>query len=1221
MSDIMVDTFPMEALEETMPFYPNYNGYLEKEADGTCIEMYSLRRIFEYEQMTDKELWVQCDKCKVDGHVKQYVFPSLVIPKDSNRLGKAQLIIIGEAPGREEDENGFGYVGDSGQFLFGMLTQMWKDELPVVMLGNSVMCWPKDNKTPTVSWYKNCGGKFWPRILCDKSLIDDKAMIVVTGAVPYKMLYACADGQPTCSNITAVHGNPCELTFTYGDVTRTFPVFPTYHPAMALRSPDKIPMIIEDFEKMYTAYNRYINLEEGQSLIDGRDENTVDLDKDMISKVYKKMLRPADIDQIMQELEEQYAEYEDKTVCYDVETKYLNTADPTNFIRLAGFGTIKKHTYQFMDNAVGGVAILFKRLRDAGFKVCGHNLWFDMMMSWKERLFECVDDLPEIRDTRIMHKLIDENSVVNKLKLLCMKYFGVPDWSQPLNQFEDADGNVDWTKIPEDDLLKYHRGDLYYNVKLYYLFAEKCASEEVSGHWVIDYVDFKHRLHKELMQTSINGFVVDNNVLGNLITEYSNKRTEVIEWFKQPLFQRVVASINQMDKEMKDAVKGSLCTFPLVEEYNPDKDVFNPNSTMHLGALLAVVLDDAAKTSLIKSLGSKGRTKAGKISLSEGNLEKICEILVEDTNLLGRKTNRFEHLVEGIKKVLECRAVTKVYGTYLDGMCDMMWSDTSVRCQWNVDGAATGRLSAARPNLQQIPRGDTAKGIKQMFVPRYEGWTLMQFDLSQAELRGLGSFTHDKTLKKAFDDGLDLHKFTAAGIFHVPIEQVVKSQRQLAKTINFCITYQGSAPTVAAQAGVPLPEAEAAVKKWHEFYSSVQPWMDERGREVEERGYVTGLWGLKRRLPISMANEADGADLKRQGGNCVDAETEILTAEGWKRYDELHIGDLIVSFNMDTQKLERDVVKAVNIFNDGPYSCIEFSHPSLSAVTTPNHRWPVYDSSTVQKYHFVTTQDMSRKGQHRILRCADGMTSLSESLSYPITDTLLKLMGWLLTDASITNSKIVIYQSLTANGEKVNRIEELLQESGLSYTKTTRQRYLADSNKSYKEACFYIHKSAFTQWFKSCLTKDGALSNEVIFALSEHQAHCIIHEMILGDGYFSFRKDSFCCSNKAKADAFQALCTQAGIATSTHKRHAGRKAVGNIPNKSGYIETKNTYYVINLLRRDKAHIYEHHRKLKQVPLVWCPTTGLEHGLHDGTELYTLQRIAPFRTMLVTSTAS
>lgn len=93
----MLDDFPLEAIEESTPFYPEYNSYLEKEADGIPVEMYSLRRVFEYEQETDKELWVQCDKCKVEGHVKQYVFPSIVIPKDSNRLGKAQLIIIGEA--------------------------------------------------------------------------------------------------------------------------------------------------------------------------------------------------------------------------------------------------------------------------------------------------------------------------------------------------------------------------------------------------------------------------------------------------------------------------------------------------------------------------------------------------------------------------------------------------------------------------------------------------------------------------------------------------------------------------------------------------------------------------------------------------------------------------------------------------------------------------------------------------------------------------------------------------------------------------------------------------------------------------------------------------------------------------------------------------------------------------------------------------------------------
>lgn len=870
MSNVIQDAFPIEALEESMPFYPGYNDYLENDADGIPIEMYSLRRIFEYEQMTDKALWAHCDKCKVEGHVKQYVFPSIVIPKDSKKLDKAKIVIIGEAPGREEDEMGFGYVGDSGKFLFGMLTQMWKDELPVVMLGNSVMCWPTGNKTPTVSWYKNCGGKFWPRVLCDTSLIDDKALVVVTGAIPYKMIHACADGQPTCSNISVVHGQPTELTFTYGDVTRTFPVLPTYHPAMALRSPDKIPMIIEDFEKVYSYYNMWQNTEEGHSIIEGRDENTLDLSKDLISKVYTKALMPSDIDDIMQELEEQYADYEDKVVCYDVETKNKNTYDASNHIRLAGIGTIKKHTYQFMDCAIGSIGELFHRLKEAGFKLCGHNFWFDMMMSWKDKLFESVDELPDWRDTRIMYKLIDDNAPGGTvtLKLLSSKYFGIPDWSQALNKFTDAKGKRDWENIPVEDLLKYHRGDVYWNTRLYYQFAEMCASDEVSEHWVIDYVDFKHRLDKELFQTSINGFRVDFNAARTLINDFRQKKADVVDWFKQPLYQRVVASLHQMEKELKDSVKQSLCTYPLVEVYNPEKDLFNPNSTQHLAALLAVVLDDASKHKIFSGLGNKAKTKAGAISLSEDNVDKICEMLMNDTSLLGKKTGKFDHLVEGIKKVLECRGIAKTLGTYLEGMIDLTWSDLCVRCHWNVDGAATGRLSAVEPNLQNIPRGDTEKGIKAMFIPRSEGRVLMQFDLSQAELRGLGSFTHDAALKKAYDDGLDLHTYTAANMFcGGDMNAVVKHQRQMAKTLNFSIVYGAQAPTVAKNAGISVSEAADALEKWFHVYSGVRPWMHARWNDVEERGYVTGLWGLKRRLPMVLAVEADGADQKRKGGN------------------------------------------------------------------------------------------------------------------------------------------------------------------------------------------------------------------------------------------------------------------------------------------------------------------------------------------------------------------
>lgn len=777
--------FPTDMLGEV--FYPDYNDYLV-EVEGHPVEMYSLSRIFEYEMcgVVDQaqDLWTHCLKCKLDGHKQQYVFPSIVMPK--NYLGPIDpisLLVIGEAPGRGEDAEGLGYVGDAGRLLFSMLTQMWKDKMPPVMLGNSVLCWPKDNKTPTMSWYRNCSGNFWPRILADRSLISDNCLIVVTGSVPYKMIHDIADNKPSASTISSAHGTPTELSFTFDGVTRTFPVMPTLHPAAGMHNPDRLPEIIQDFEKVYKTYGRVQNLEEGQSVVEGRAENEIDLDKDLTPVLYDKMLTPVEIDSLMSQLDNLYADVEDKVLSYDVETKSINTSDPTNFIIVAGLGAIGNYTFQFTDNAIGSLGEIFRRLRDGGYKLCGHNLWFDFVMAWKEKIYDSVDDLPEHRDTRVMHKLIDENNQDNKLKFLVGKYFGVPDWSLELNAHTNADGQLDFSKIPMKTLMKYHRGDLYWNLKLYYHLADMCAEAEVSGEWQVDYVAFKHSLNKELLQTSLNGMKIDHRVLGQMMTEYKAKMDEIKEWFKQPLYQRVIASLNQMDKPMKTAISESLCTFPLMDTFNADKDLFNPNSAQHLTALLAAVLDEKSKLRLVKGLGRKGKTKSGKISLNADNLEKVCEMLTAKGMLdLGRK---YSHLIDGMQKVSEFKKLTKISGTYLDGMVRHTWSDWAIRCQWNVDGAATGRLSAARPNLQNIPRGDTAKGLKKMFVPRYPGWSFMQFDLSQAELRGLGSFTHDPNLKHAYDEGLDLHTYTASNIFHIPMEEVQKPQRSIAKTVNF----------------------------------------------------------------------------------------------------------------------------------------------------------------------------------------------------------------------------------------------------------------------------------------------------------------------------------------------------------------------------------------------------------------------------------------------------
>lgn len=615
--------------------------------------------------------------------------------------------VLNIMPGEEEFKEGFGFVGVSGALLMRYFYQIWQETLPPLMFGNSVLCRPKDNVTPTISQYKKCGGNFWPYILTDHNLLADNCLIVATGAIAYKMLYAIADGTPSPSNIMSAHGIPTHLSFRNPDApddVREFTVLPMLHPAYILRgqSPERYSMIQNDFIAMY---NAWCDLQEaGTTNLTGdgayTSSNAVDLDKDLTGDLYTQPLTDNETDVIMAIIASDYKNTADKRiVSFDVETTALETQLETTVITLAGIGTIAGHTFQFEGDAIPSIKKVFTRLKAEGYYLVGHNIWYDLMMAWKAGIYNCVDELPEIRDTRVMHKLIDENSTDNKLKWLCQKYFGIADWSMELNSMMDSEGKVQWAKLDDEKrkaLRKYHKGDLYWTVRLCYLFMEKIADPSVSQYWKIDYVDFKSTLQKELLQTSINGFLINKGTLEQQKADYTTKQDAILEWFKKPLYFRVIASLRLLDKPLKEAVQKTLCNFAIGDTYNEKKDAFNPNSTQHVAALLATVLssDDLMRQKVIKSLGRKGKTAKGKISLNEANLETICEALANATSLLGGKNpHKYEHLVEGIQKVLEFRGLKKIVSTYLDGMEKYMWPDGSVRSQWNVDGAATGRLS------------------------------------------------------------------------------------------------------------------------------------------------------------------------------------------------------------------------------------------------------------------------------------------------------------------------------------------------------------------------------------------------------------------------------------------------------------------------------------------------------------------------------------------------
>jgi DNA polymerase I len=202
------------------------------------------------------------------------------------------------------------------------------------------------------------------------------------------------------------------------------------------------------------------------------------------------------------------------------------------------------------------------------------------------------------------------------------------------------------------------------------------------------------------------------------------------------------------------------------------------------------------------------------------------------------------------RKVLEYRQLTKLKGTYIDALPELIDPKTGrVHTTFNQAGAATGRLSSSNPNLQNIPiRTALGREIRAAFVPR-KGWKLVVADYSQIELRLLAHMSHDPVLLDAFRRGEDIHTRTAAEVFRVPPLMVTPEMRRNAKAVNFGIVYGQTPFGLAASLGIDRKEAELYIQTYFELHAGVKKFIQKTIAEVRESGFAPTLFGRKRPIP------------------------------------------------------------------------------------------------------------------------------------------------------------------------------------------------------------------------------------------------------------------------------------------------------------------------------------------------------------------------------------
>ena len=275
---------------------------------------------------------------------------------------------------------------------------------------------------------------------------------------------------------------------------------------------------------------------------------------------------------------------------------------------------------------------------------------------------------------------------------------------------------------------------------------------------------------------------------------------------------------------------------------------------------------------------------------------------------------------EIVSAILDWRSLIKLQNTYVEALPLQVDTKTNrVHTDYMQTVAATGRLSSNNPNLQNIPiRTERGKQIRKAFIPRDENYTLLSADYSQIELRIIAALSGEENMIKAFQQGEDIHKSTAAKVFNVPLEEVTKEQRSHAKTVNFGIIYGVSAFGLSNQTSLSRAESAALIEAYYITYPKLKSYIQDQIESARENGFVQTILGRRRYLKdINSANAIVRGAAERNAvnapiqGSAADiikiAMINIhkrLIAENWKSKMLLQVHDELV-FDVHNSELEK----------------------------------------------------------------------------------------------------------------------------------------------------------------------------------------------------------------------------------------------------------------------------------------------------------------------------
>ncbi|MEX0788861.1 MAG: DNA polymerase I [Anaerolineales bacterium] len=311
--------------------------------------------------------------------------------------------------------------------------------------------------------------------------------------------------------------------------------------------------------------------------------------------------------------------------------------------------------------------------------------------------------------------------------------------------------------------------------------------------------------------------------------------------------------------------------------------------------MAGILLDTAFLRSLSVEFGRRLAEIEARIEQAVGHPfnvnspQQLSKVLFEELGLPRervRKTSSGHHstaaaILEDLRNahpvvdlILEQREISKLQSTYVEALPQQVNPATGrLHTSYNQTGSVTGRLASSEPNLQNIPiRTDLGRKIRRAFQAA-PGTQLLSADYSQIELRIAAHMAQDEAMLRAFQEGQDIHRTTAAAIYGVPPEAVTPEMRRHAKAVNFGLLYGMSPYGLSRSTGQTLGEAEEFVKTYFERFPGIRGYLDRIRAEVRERGYVETLSGRRRYFPQLVRGSAAVSEAAR-----ARAEREAINA-------------------------------------------------------------------------------------------------------------------------------------------------------------------------------------------------------------------------------------------------------------------------------------------------------------------------------------------------------